>query len=221
MSYILDALRKAEQERHLGQPPTLTTAPPETEPARNRFWYGLTILGLGLNAVLLAFLLGGFRLMPQASPVAIPSPSVPSAPLAPRPLPPASEVSEGIGPPAAPRKEPASQAMEFEPSLPARAPASRERPPEPAPPTAAPSPVASASAPELETLSADARRGIPAFNLDIHVYSADADKRFVVINGRHYREGERLSEGPVLENVVRDGAILRQGDRRFRLSVRR
>jgi general secretion pathway protein B len=76
-------------------------------------------------------------------------------------------------------------------------------------------------APELETLSADGQRGIPALNLDIHIYSADPDKRFVVINGRRYREGERLSEGPVLESVARDGAILRQNGRRFRLSVRR
>ena len=75
--------------------------------------------------------------------------------------------------------------------------------------------------PPLETLSASARRGIPALNLDIHVHSADPAQRFVVINGRRYREGERLGEGPVLESVTRDGAILRQDGQRFRLSVRR
>ncbi len=80
----------------------------------------------------------------------------------------------------------------------------------------APEPV-----PSLETLSTSARRGIPTLNLDIHIHSADPDKRFVVINGRRYREGERLGEGPVLETVTRDGAILRQGGQRFRLSVRR
>jgi general secretion pathway protein B len=86
-----------------------------------------------------------------------------------------------------------------------------------------PGSVIIAPVPELmppEPLSAADRRGMPALNLDIHIYSADPDKRFVVINGRHYREGERLSEGPVLESVVRDGAILRQDGRRFRLSVR-
>ncbi len=75
--------------------------------------------------------------------------------------------------------------------------------------------------PPLETLSASARHGIPALNLDIHVHSATPDKRFVVINGRRYREGERLGEGPMLERVTRDGAILRQDGQRFRLSVRR
>jgi general secretion pathway protein B len=80
----------------------------------------------------------------------------------------------------------------------------------------APEPV-----PALETLPAGARRGIPALNLDIHSHSADPDKRFVVINGQRYREGERLGEGPVLETVTRDGAILRQGGQRFRLPVRR
>jgi hypothetical protein len=43
----------------------------------------------------------------------------------------------------------------------------------------------------------------------------------VVINGRRYREGDSLEEGPVLEAVIADGAILRQGGQRFRLSVRR
>ena len=46
MSYILDALRKAEQERHLGQAPTLTAAPPLTEPTRNRRFWAVVTMGL-------------------------------------------------------------------------------------------------------------------------------------------------------------------------------
>ncbi len=199
MSYILDALRKAEQERLLGQPPALTAAPPPADPARNRFWHGLTVLGLGLNAVLLAFFLGRSPLVSEP-PSATPPMAVPSAPLAPRSLPVASEASERDGPPVAPRQEPVR---------PTATPGS-------VPPAPVPEP-----APPLETLSADRRRDMPALNLDIHIHSADPDKRFVVINGRRYREGERLSEGPVLESVTRDGAILRQDGRRFRLSVRR
>ena len=224
MSYILDALRKAEQERHLGQPPTLTAAPPLTEPTRSRrFWYGLTVLAFGLNAMLLAFFLGRFQPAPQPASVAAPAVAVPAATPAPRSPPSTSAASEGEGASVVSGKEPVGQTVESEAALPTVAPASRERHQKPARSTVTPGSVIIAPVPELmspEPLSLADRRGMPALNLDIHIYSADPDKRFVVINGRHYREGERLSEGPVLESVVRDGAILRQDGRRFRLSVR-
>jgi len=223
MSYILDALRKAEQERHLGQPPTLTAAPPLTEPTRSRrFWYGLTVLAFGLNAMLLAFFLGRFQPVPQSASVAAPAAAVPVATPAPRSPPSTSAASEKDGTPAVSSKEAVGQTVESEPARPIVAPASREKHQKPAWPIV-PGSVTIAPVPELappEPLSPADRRGMPALNLDIHIYSADPDKRFVVINGRHYREGERLSEGPVLESVVRDGAILRQDGRRFRLSVR-
>lgn len=223
MSYILDALRKAEQERHLGQPPTLTAAPPLTEPTRSRrFWYGLTVLAFGLNAMLLAFFLGRFQPAPRPASVAAPAVAVPAATPAPRSPPSTSAASEKDGTPAVSSKEEVGQTVESEPARPTVAPASREQHQKPAWPIV-PGSVTIAPVPELaspEPLSAADRRGMPALNLDIHIYSADPDKRFVVINGRHYREGERLSEGPVLESVVRDGAILRQDGRRFQLSVR-
>ena len=223
MSYILDALRKVEQERHLGQPPTLTAAPPLAEPTRSRrFWYGLTVLAFGLNAMLLAFFLGRFQPAPQPASVAAPAAAVPAATPASRSPPSTSVASEKDGTPAVSSKEAVGQTVEPEAALPTVAPASREKHQKPAWPIV-PGSVTIAPVPELmppEPLSAADRRGMPALNLDIHIYSADPDKRFVVINGRHYREGERLSEGPVLESVVRDGAILRQDGRRFQLSVR-
>ncbi|MCB1826110.1 MAG: general secretion pathway protein GspB [Candidatus Competibacteraceae bacterium] len=225
MSYILDALRKAEQERHLGQAPTLTAAPPLTEPTRNRrFWYGLTVLAFGLNAMLLAFFLGRSQPAPQSASVAAPPVAVPSATPVPRSLSSASAALEEEGASVVPRQEPAGQTIESKLARPTVAPASRERHQQPARPIVTPGSVTIAPVPELapplETLSDDARHGMPVLNLDVHIYSADPEKRFVVINGRRYREGERLSEGPVLESVVRDGAILRRSGRRFRLSVR-
>ena len=258
MSYILDALRKAERERHLGQPPSLTVPASPEPPARPRLWLWLGAgLGLGLNAALLVFFLT--RPPPSSPPVitaaTVPAPAptvaaalpAPSSPPEPRSLPPAGETAGGVEPPAAAREstQPATAATtakaaappaprrqeavgksaRSESSRPTLAPASRERREATTPPSLTPGSVTLAPEPEpippLETLPASARRGIPALNLDIHIHSNDPDKRFVVINGRRYREGDRLGDGPVLETVTPDGAILRQGGQRFRLSVRR
>lgn len=251
MSYILDALRKAERERHLGQPPSLTVPSLPAEPGQRRLGLWLAVgVGLGLNAALLVFLLT--RAPPASTPVvaAPPAPmatATPAPPPAPPALPPAKETSEKAeatavaqepARPAAPVRSaalaatvqpnaslpvtlhlaPAGKPVAPEPVRPARRPEPGRLPLAPGSVTLAPAPE---STPPLEMLSAGARRGVPPLNLDIHIHSADPDKRFVVINGRRYREGERLSEGPVLESVTRDGAILSQGGQRFQLSVRR
>lgn len=237
MSYILDALRKAERERHLGQPPSLAipSAPDRPERHRRWFWLGAGLV-LGLNAVLLA----AFLIRPQpaapsgavpatatspaaAAPVESPPVAPPAMPTVPQPVrATASKPDSAAAATAAPAKAPAGKPVVPEPLRPT-APGNREwgqdASPRPAPDRTAP--LAPEPAPALETLPAGARRGIPALSLDIHVYSHDSDKRFAVINGRRYREGERIGEGPTLEAVTADGAILRQGGQRFRLPVRR
>ena len=205
MSYILDALRKAEQERHLGQPPALTAGPLPAEPTRNRFWYGLTALGLGINAVLLAFFLGRSQPAPQLAPAAAPSLAVPS--------PDAASPADRPDRPAIP--QPAAPPEPSRPAAPAR-PESTPLPAASPPAISRPEPV-----PTLDALPVSTRRDLPTLNLDIHVHSRDADKRFAVINGRRYREGESLSEGLVLEAVTVTGVTLRRGNQRFQLLLRR
>jgi len=58
---------------------------------------------------------------------------------------------------------------------------------------------------------------LPDMRLDIHVYSANPAERFVFVNMRKYVEGQNLSEGPVLERITSDGAILNQQGTRFLL----
>jgi hypothetical protein len=60
---------------------------------------------------------------------------------------------------------------------------------------------------------------VPYLNLDIHVYDQTQQKSFVVINSVRYQEGEQLKEGPNLELITQDGAILSYAGQRFRLSV--
>jgi general secretion pathway protein B len=56
---------------------------------------------------------------------------------------------------------------------------------------------------------------IPDINVEIHVYDATAANRFVFINMSKYGEGDRLKEGPVIEQITPDGVILRHQSQRF------
>jgi hypothetical protein len=63
--------------------------------------------------------------------------------------------------------------------------------------------------------AASARRGLPELKLDIHVYSPGSGQtRFVVLNGRRYREGESIGrKGRCTGNASRPPEPpLRQGE---------
>jgi general secretion pathway protein B len=60
--------------------------------------------------------------------------------------------------------------------------------------------------------------GVPALNLDLHVYSTRPTERMVFVNSRKYREGDTLQEGPVVQTITPDGAILEFRGSRFLLS---
>jgi general secretion pathway protein B len=57
--------------------------------------------------------------------------------------------------------------------------------------------------------------GVPEMHIDLHVYSANPQERFVFINKRKYGEGETLQEGPRVDQITRDGVILSHHGRRF------
>jgi general secretion pathway protein B len=58
---------------------------------------------------------------------------------------------------------------------------------------------------------------LPDLHLDIHVYSGNPAERFVFVNMHKYVEGQTLSEGPLIERITPDGAILNQHGLRFLL----
>jgi general secretion pathway protein B len=92
--------------------------------------------------------------------------------------------------------------------------------PGPAPtPAAAPPATAAPAAPALP--GADeivARGGVPPLHLDLHVYSNVVAQRFIFVNSRKYKQGDTLQEGPVVEEITPDGAVLNLGGSRFKLS---
>jgi general secretion pathway protein B len=58
---------------------------------------------------------------------------------------------------------------------------------------------------------------LPEMHLDIHVFSARPADRFVFVNMQKYTEGQALKEGPTLERITQDGAILNHRGMRFLL----
>jgi general secretion pathway protein B len=63
-----------------------------------------------------------------------------------------------------------------------------------------------------------ARGGVAALHLDLHVYAAQPQQRFIFVNSRKYKEGDTLAEGPLVEQITVDGAVLNFRGSRFRLS---
>lgn len=59
---------------------------------------------------------------------------------------------------------------------------------------------------------------IGTLQMQLHVHSSSPASRFVVVNGSRHREGDRLSAGPLIEEIVAEGAILSYQGRRFLLT---
>lgn len=112
--------------------------------------------------------------------------------------------------------------------IPARLP--REQPV--APPSQPPPPVASAPAPapapvpppaldalqHLSTLPASQREGLPPLRLSMHVYDPDPAARFVLIDGKRYRQGDSVAQGILIDAIRPDGVAIARGDQRFLIS---
>jgi len=225
MSYILDALRKADAERARGSVPRLHTQPvasAETADVapRRRQWRWV---GLGLLAALLAALgwWAGRESVPAQAPA--PAPMVMAPVEAPGPPPPVAVV------PSSPASlPPASLPLPVPPTVaepaPARAlitmPAAAPMP-KPAQPASvamatAPPPAAS-RVPLLSELPADLRRQLPALAMGGSVYSDRPASRFVMINGQLLREGDTVAPGLVLESLRPKSAVFAFRGQRFEL----
>lgn len=231
MSYILEALRKAERERSLGQVPTIDHAATSQSGETRRVWPWLLAAALLVNAAVLAAWL--FKETGPAGPQ--PLPKVPEAAvLTPSPAP-APSVADYLPPPTTVIDEPIS-----EPPV-ARAPILSSSPPvnrtTPEPEysqeevqTAALKPKAVAQDPVIEQtpvaeevpllrdMPPEFRRSLPEMKVDAHFFTTVPGRSFVMINLSKYKAGERLAEGPVVDDIAADGVILSYQGRRFLLT---
>ncbi|MCU7860031.1 MAG: general secretion pathway protein GspB, partial [Candidatus Thiodiazotropha sp. (ex Lucinoma kastoroae)] len=60
---------------------------------------------------------------------------------------------------------------------------------------------------------------LPSMNIDIHSYDKRPHKRYVLINMEKYREGDYLAEGPMLVEILPNGAVMEHMGERFILPI--
>ena len=213
MSYILEALRKADAERERGAVPDLHAQllPPgaaeaQTEPPRTSV---LPWLAFG---VLLAIVAGGaWYLLGRDEPaaVAIAPPAPPAPPVAASAVPAASAPQAAASTPvvAASVAEPAAAP----PPKPVAKAAPPRRPPPPRPPPRTEPPAARAVAPvrvpALGELPGELRQQVPQLVIGGSVYSPQASARMVVVNGQVFQEGSNLGPELKLEQIRQKAAV--------------
>lgn len=240
MSLILDALKRAERERKAEPSSALLDLPPPHPASSGRRWVW-RLAGLGLLLIVIAGLAWTLlRDRPAPEPeviVEIPAPEPEPAP-APVPAePPEPEVlpgTEGLA---------SLDELTSEPAAPAPPPVARSAKPqqpaaEPVQPTELKEPGQEAMEPDREPaippaltqpaplrkfreMPPDYRADFPALRVDVHVYEQAQPRRFVMVNGRRYREGEQLAEGPVLREIVREGMVLEYRGQKLLYTLRR
>lgn len=198
MSFILDALKKAESERHRASGPVLVDvrlAPPRR---------GLPVWGWVLGGVLLA----NFAVLAW---LMLRTPAAHEA----------ATASNTAAPPAATATQLAQTAP---PTTPAPAPSASAPPPVPpaaAPATANPpapfaTPVDFDSLPTAQDLIAQGV-SLPPLLMNLHVYDATPSLRFVMLNGLHLGEGEYMPDGIKVVAITEHGVVLDARGRRFLL----
>lgn len=239
MSYILDALRRAEQERQPRQPDLrIVTDASGTHIAQRQPRWPLIAIGgvaaFGLGILVAIPLLRGPAPSAPASPAAASaSPAAPAAVTLQAPAASTSPVQaqalDDLVDPDAPLEDDqilaAREAFQVQPEpqvvMPEPEPAAEPAHVQASPPTEvrriklAASPVP--AVPMLKDMAPEFRAGFPPLSIDVHVYDTDPEKRFVMLNGRRYREGDSTSEGPQLLEITEAGVIVSHNGQRVLL----
>lgn len=235
MSYILDALRRADAERERGRVPGLhsqVSLPREPQAPRKAprsravpVWVWPALLAALAVAALgwwMRPVPGAVAPGPDGSPstVAIP-PTVAQAPATPpaSPAPPAAAASSPSAPsPAAP--VPPAPAPILAPAAPAPAAASPRS--APAAPTTPPAPATAAPAddslPRVADLSPAARSGLPPLQVSGATYSQTPAMRMLIVDGQVLNEGQDIAPGLKLESIGPRAAVLNHQGRKLRLT---
>jgi len=241
MSYILDALKKSEQQRQRVAAPSLLAAQVADAAPRQP-----AVLLYGVAAAVLLVVgvtIGVLRPWQAAAPAPAPQPVAvkPPEPVVPSTPPPAAPAPVSVGitinaerqsplpapstPAAAPPAGDVLKAQVPAPATPAQSvaarPAATPEKPAPSPAPEAPGGARPAGAvPErppvtIAELPVSIQQAIPKLSILFHLYSGNPRDRLVGINDRMLHEGDSVEPGLVLEQITPDGMILNYKGYRF------
>lgn len=210
MSYILEALKKAQAERQLGNAPTIHAptlhATPVHVPSAKKT--GALVVGLVAAVVLAA----GAWLWSQRAPASV---AIPATAVAPAP---------------APVITPAPAIVVVPPPVIAAAPAPTPvlapRPRKVPAPVPAAAPVAPAPAPAsaedtvryARDLPQELQQQLPRVTFGGYMYSDNAADRLVLVDKTLRHEGEEIAPGLMLEKLLPRGAVLNYRGTRYRVN---
>ena len=246
MSYILDALRKSDQQRQRGSTPTLLTVQAAAaDPKRPRYVLNLMLAAVLICAGIVVGWLRPWQMQPPA-PAADPIAPMPNAP-GPRlavPAPPPG-LPETIG--QSEHESPMHQSTSAaQPAPLAEGAATKQDTParlnnaSPAPSSQADTGAKKTTGMQLPDKTAltgtaaedgkrvmtlnelppSIQREIPNISISFHAYSSNPKERRVMINGDMVEQGDLLSPGLNLEQITPDGVILDYKGFRFHQGVR-
>lgn len=236
MSYILDALRRAEAQRQqqaatppgLGSPavpavqanppipgaasmasrPVPDTAPPSPAP-RGGGW----MLGIAGTAVVASVVLAVVGLRTPDAPAPRPPAATPPVPAAQPVVPPSPPLADAAPAPIlqpVPEPAPATARPTAPPTdSPAPAPAAAAAPRTPKPPADA--------VPRYADLPESVRAALPAISVQGVTWSENPAWRHLIVNGRVLQEGQPIGPDHVLEQIGRDGSVLNHRGQRYRI----
>lgn len=244
MSYILDALKKADAERERGTVPGLHSQHMGQEdddddddgeaPARKLS--PLVWIGAGVGLCVIALL--SWKLMTRETPPEVMSPPQPAPDVATATVPsPPPDVAhnepekapsmQSAVPPAQPARmtrdqvpPPVSPPMDRAMTQPHNAPpplAREARQVTVAPNTTGTAPAAPARIPTLSELPEDVRRDIPQLVIGGAMYSETPSSRMLIINSQVFHEGDQPYQGLVLEEIRLKSAVFKY--RSYRYSI--
>lgn len=206
MSYILEALKRSDQQRQRGATPTLQVAQLAV-PAPRRpmyIYYGLLAAVLLVTGIMIGWLRPWQSEQPPVQAEAIATP--PPFPITDRYVQPAGEPKQdnpvlvSPGPSVAAAVIP-DKAMPEEPASPAGVAQEQEAPP-------------------LEALPPAIRQEIPDMTVQFHSYASEPSERLVSVNSIRLREGGSLMLGLRLEQITPDGMVFSYKGYRFKRGIR-
>lgn len=237
MSYILEALKKAQAERQLGNAPTIHAPQPvQVGTAAGGAAAQRKPLLVGLGAGALVVLLGAVLMwrhgpapetqkpaqaaQPSATPGAAAATLAVRAPDLPPPAPPTPRAVEPRALPVVPVPAPAPMPMPAQAGD-ARVASAANPPPAPLPtpvPASTSTPAPEDSLPLAQQLPETIRSQIPRVAFGGYMYSPNPSDRLVLVDNVLRHEGEEVAPGLVLEKLMPKAAVMNFRGVRYRVA---